>query len=45
VIYRICEGDFTKFPSAQKMKVSDAGILLILKEKENFIQWFSQNTD
>ena len=29
-----------RFSAAKKMKVSEAGIFLILKEKENFIQWW-----
>jgi len=40
VLYKICDGNFTKFPSAKKMKVSEAGIYLLLKEKENFLQWW-----
>lgn len=40
MIYNLCDGDFTKFQSAKKMKVSDAGILMKIKEINAFKQWY-----
>lgn len=43
MIYSLCNGDFTKFTEAKKMKVSEAGVIMILKEKENFLMWYTNN--
>jgi len=45
VLYNLCGGDVLKFSPAKKIKVSDAGIFLMLKEKENFMQWYINHNE
>jgi hypothetical protein len=40
MIYNLCDGDFSKFESAKKMKVSEAGIVMKIKEINAFKQWY-----
>ena len=40
MIYTICDGDFTKFEAARKMKITEAQKILLIKDKNNFMQWY-----
>lgn len=39
-MYELSGGDFTKFDSAKKMKVSEASVIMMIKEINAFKKWY-----